>query len=658
MFKRAQTFSASLILATLVWAQGAPPASAPVFKPGDNLVTQGIPPVPMSVVQQADRYTETRGASLFDWEPTKREMLIGTRFGDTVQVHWVKMPGGARKQMTFFPDRVAGAAFQPRSGKYFVIHKDVGGGEWFQYYRYDVGSGDITLLTDGKSRNLAAVFSHAGDRMAYTSTRRTGQDTDLWVIDPRDPKSDRMLLQLQGGGWGPTKWSPDDTKILLTEFISANESKLWLVDVAAATKTLLLDGSAGKEKVFYGPATFSHDAKGIYLTTDKDSEFHRLAYCDLASKQLTYLTTSIPWDIEEYDLSEDGRTIAFAANQNGTSVLHFLDTATRKEKPAPKLPAGVISGLKWHPNNRDVGFALSWAQAPADVYSVDVQTGVLSRWTESETGGLNAGNFAVPELITWKSFDGLSMSGYLYKPPAKFGGKRPVIVNIHGGPEGQSRPSFIGLNNYYLNELGVAIVYPNVRGSTGYGKTFLAKDNGTLREDTYKDIGALLDWIKQQPGLDPDKVMITGGSYGGHMTYAVAYYYSDRICCSLPVVGITSLVTLLEHTEAYRRDLRRVEYGDERDPKMREYLTRIAPMSNAQKIQKPLFAVVGKNDPRVPYSESVQILDKIRANGVPVWFLLANDEGHGYAKKKNRDFQFYATIMFVRRFLLGEQAAD
>ena len=205
--------------------------------------------------------------------------------------------------------------------------------------------------------------------------------------------------------------------------------------------------------------------------------------------------------------------------------------------------------------------------------------------------------------------------------------------------------------------MGVALVFPNVRGSTGYGKTFLKLDNGMHRDDTYKDISAMLDWIKQNPQLDGDKIMITGGSYGGHMTWATATFYNDKICCSLPIVGMSNLVTLLEHTEAYRRDLRRVEYGDERDPKMREYLEKIAPLNNSEKIRKPVFAVVGKNDPRVPWTESRQMLDKLKSNGIPTWFLMANDEGHGYAKKKNQDFQFYATIMFVRQFLLGEKEA-
>jgi dipeptidyl aminopeptidase/acylaminoacyl peptidase len=227
-----------------------------------------------------------------------------------------------------------------------------------------------------------------------------------------------------------------------------------------------------------------------------------------------------------------------------------------------------------------------------------------------------------------------------------------VIVDIHGGPEGQARPWFQAENNYFVNEFGIAVIQPNVRGSTGYGKTFVKLDNGFLREGSYKDIASLLDWIRTRPDLDADKIMVTGGSYGGHMTLAVATFYADRIRCALDVVGPSNLVTFLENTSAYRRDLRRVEYGDERDPKMREFLNRIAPLNNTDKIVKPLFVVQGGNDPRVPLSESQQIVRAVRQRGTPVWYLMAKDEGHGFAKKRNRDFQLYATMLFIKEYLL------
>jgi dipeptidyl aminopeptidase/acylaminoacyl peptidase len=281
-----------------------------------------------------------------------------------------------------------------------------------------------------------------------------------------------------------------------------------------------------------------------------------------------------------------------------------------------------------------------------------MQTNKLDRWTESETGGLNTDAFAPAELVSWKSFDGQQISGFLYKPARKFQGKRPVIIDIHGGPEAQSRPSFLGRMNYYLNELGVAILLPNVRGSSGQGKTFLAADNGFKREDSVKDIGALLDWIPTQADLDPKRVMVAGGSYGGYMSLAVATKYSDRIKAAIDIVGISNFVSFLERTEGYRRDLRRVEYGDEREPKMREFLQKISPTTNAAKIKVPLFVIHGQNDPRVPLNEAQQIVQSVRQNGVPVWYLMAKDEGHGFSKKRNVDYQFYATVSFVKEFLL------
>jgi dipeptidyl aminopeptidase/acylaminoacyl peptidase len=632
-------------------AAAAPPKAA-VVKPADNLVTEGIPEIPAGIVEAVGRYTEFRSASFAGWHPVKREMLISTRFGDTPQLHEVRMPGGSRRQLTFFADRVGGARWPRRADDYFVFGKDRGGDEFSQMFRFDVATGAITMLSDGgRSQNYFGAWSRQGDRLAFTSTRRNGTDRDVYVVDPRDPATTRLVLEAKGGGWGPTDWSPDDRTLAAFEYVSVNESYIWIVDVATSERTLLTP-RGGAEKVAYGGAQWAADGKALYVTTDRESEFRRLAHLDVATGRHTFLTSHIPWDVDAFALSPEGRTIAFVTNEEGLSVLHLLDTATGKERPAPKLPVGLIGGLEWHNNGRDLGLVLTSARSPADVYSVDVTTGTLERWTESETGGLSASAFSEPELVRWKSFDGKTISGFLYKPAARFTGPRPVIVNIHGGPEGQSRPGFQGRNNLYMDELGIALLYPNVRGSTGFGKTFVKLDNGVRREDSVKDIGALLDWIPTRKDLDPSRVMITGGSYGGYMTLASATHFDAKIRCSLSVVGISNFVTFLQNTESYRRDLRRAEYGDERDPALREHLLKISPMNNAQKITKPLFVVQGKNDPRVPYTESEQMVAMVKANRGPVWYLLANDEGHGFAKKKNQDFQLYATVAFVREHLL------
>lgn len=645
--KRSLRLFAVIIVASFAFGQSE------VIVPNENLVAEGIPKIPASLADSVSRYSEFRSAGFASWHPTRREMLIQTRFGDTNQVHVVKFPGGARTQLTFYADRTSGAWYEPVHGDSFIFEKDIGGGEFFQFYRYDLGSGDVMLLTDGKSRNTGPLWSYQGDRIAYGSTKRTGNDVDIWVVNASDPSSARMVAEMQGGGWGVSDWSPDGKQLLVTEDVSASETYVWLVDVDSGRKDRLTPKTkTGGETVAYGNAHFSKDGKGVYLTSDQDSEFQRLLYLDLASRKFTVLTPSLNWDVEDVALSKGGRWLAFDANEDGISVLHVLDTKSNKEVSVPNIPVGVINGLGWRNNSRELGFSMSTGGRPYDAYSLDLASGKLERWTYSETGGINPSTFVKPQLIHWKTWDDRSIAGFLYKPPAKFAAKRPVIINIHGGPEGQVRPDFLGRDNYFINDLGIAIIYPNVRGSTGYGKSFQKLDNGYLREGSYKDISTLLDWIQMQPDLDSSKVMVTGGSYGGFMTLAVATNYNDRICCSVDVVGPSNLVTFLEHTSGYRQDLRRVEYGDERDPKMRAFLESIAPANKAQNITKPLFVIAGQNDPRVPASESAQMVDVVRKNGTPVWWLLAKDEGHGFAKKKNRDFQFYATVMFVKEYLL------
>jgi dipeptidyl aminopeptidase/acylaminoacyl peptidase len=638
-------FLSALLLSPIV------PADEAIVAPGDNLVVEGVPAIPASIAEQVGRYTEIRGAHFVSWSPVKREMLVSTRFGATDQIHRVATPGAARMQLTFFPENIRGASYNPKTGESFLFRKDKGGNEQYQYYRYDLADGGITLLTDGKSRNTGALWSYGGDRIVYGSTRRNGKDVDLWVVDPRDSKTDRLLAELSGGGWSAADWSPDGRQILAQEGISANETYYWIVDAESGAKRLLTP-KGGTEKIAYGGGRFAKDGKGIYLTTDRGSEFQRLVFVDLATGRQTLLTPDTA-DVDEFDLTRDGRMIAYETNEKGASALHVLDTATGKIRDLAGLPVGVVSDVECHADGRTIGFTFASARSPYDAYSYDVAEGKLERWTFSETGGLNAETFSEPELVRWNSFDGREITGFLYRPPARFTGKRPVLVVIHGGPEGQSRPDFLTENNYFVNELGISVILPNVRGSSGYGKSFLKLDNGFLRENSYKDIRALFDWIPTRPDLDPDRVMVGGGSYGGHMTLAVSTFYADKIRCALDVVGPSNLVTFLENTSGYRQDLRRVEYGDERDPKMRALLEKIAPAKNAEKIKKPLFVVQGANDPRVPRTESEQMVAILRKQGTPVWYLLAKDEGHGFNKKPNKDFELYATVLFMKQYLLN-----
>ena len=633
------------------------------LKPTDNLVLRGIPKIPSELTERVRAYTEARGATFLSWHPEQLQMLISTRFGNSNQVHLVEHPGGARQQLTFFQEPVGSATWEPQSGRYFLFSRDAGGNEFAQLYRFDMATGTIALLTDGKrSQNGGIVWNQAKTQMAYASTQRNGADRDVWIMNPDDSTSNQLLFELPGGGWGVSDWSPDDSQLLLIERLSVNRSNLYLADVKNRTKKLITETK--ENDIAHSAARFAPNGKGIYFTSDAEGEFQQLHYRDLATQQMENLSREIPWDIESFDISPNGQWIALIANEAGLSRLYLYHTREKKlealqasnahwKEVISDLPQGVIGLGEWHPKLPAFAITVSSATSTADVYSINVEKPKLDRWTKSELGGLVANRLAEPKLVSWKSFDDKTISGFLYRPPAAFTGKRPVIINIHGGPEGQSRPSFLGRNNYFISEMGVAILFPNVRGSTGFGKSFVKLDNGMKRLDSVRDIEALLDWIATQPELDASRVMVTGGSYGGYMTLAVATGYNDRIRCALDVVGISHFGTFLKNTESYRRDLRRVEYGDERQPEMAQFFETIAPLNNAGKITKPLFIVQGGNDPRVPLSEAEQMADKVQANGSPLWYLMAKDEGHGFRKKTNADFQFYATIRFVEEYLLG-----
>ena len=625
--------------------------AAIVEKPA-ALTADGLPAVPAELAERTRPYMEFRTAAFLGWHPRDRSMLVATRFGNTNQVHRVAQPGGAREQLTFEEDRVIAASHAPVSGDVTVVQKDVGGNEFYQLYT--LTNGRLTLLTDGKSRNRLGAWSRDGKRIGYSSTRRNGTDTDLYVMDPRDRATDRLVVQVKGGGWNIADFAPDGKQALVIEFVSITKSNLWLLDVASGALQPVGDHA---RSIAYRGAQFAPDG-ALWLTSDEASDFQRLGTLDLKSGRFTPRTPETKWDVEAFDIAADGAFVAYVVNEAGRSVLRLLDLPAGSVRTIP-MPAGTIGGIEVAPWG-EIGLTFTSAKSPADAFSVEPKSLALTRWTMSETGGLDPNANVEPEQLQVKSFDGVVVSGFLYRPDAKrFPGPRPLIVNIHGGPESQSRPGFLGRNNYLINELGIAIFYPNVRGSSGYGKTFVGLDNGPFRrEDSVRDIGAFLDALAQDPGLDAQRFAVTGGSYGGYMCYAASIFYGPRLDGALCVVAISDFVTFLENTQSYRRDLRRVEYGDERDAQQRKKLQEISPLTRVREIQLPMMVVTGANDPRVPASEADQIIAAIRANGRTAWHLVGNDEGHGFAKKANQDYQFWTSLLFWQQTLLDPQEAE
>ncbi len=626
-----------------------------------NRTSENIPAIPAELIERLNRYQNTRGASVAGWTRDGC-LLISTRFAETAQAHRVCQPLGMREQLTFYPEPVAGIVPAPtrawRDG--FVFAKDKGGDEFSQLYWFDYATRSTTLLTDGKrSQNGGTMLNRDGSLMAYSGTSRNGTDRDVWLRNTRSGET--KLLVDAGGNWTPLDFSPDGGKLLVMKYVSAAESYPGMVDVASGKLQMFpVDGG----KAAFGGFAFAPDGKGVYFVSDEPldgvaQEFQTLRYHDPVSGKLEVISGKIPWDVDDFTIAEDGRYLAYATNEDGISKLHVLALPSHQELALPELPVGVFGAGAFSADGGKLALSVNSATSPSDVYVIDLAKTTLARWTRSEVGGLDASKFVAPTLVRYPTFDQVdgkprTIPAFYYRPAnAPAGKKLPVVINIHGGPESQSLPTFNPTAQFMANELGVAMLVPNVRGSSGYGKTYLSLDNAEKREDSVKDIGALLGWISRQPELDASRVGVMGGSYGGYMVLASLMHYSDRIRAGIDVVGISDFATFLTNTESYRRDLRRAEYGDERTPEMQKVFAEISPARHADRIRSRLFVAQGKNDPRVPYTEAEQIVKAVRGNGQPVWYLLYDDEGHGFRKKANSDWFGAASMLFWQQNLLN-----
>jgi dipeptidyl aminopeptidase/acylaminoacyl peptidase len=619
-----------------------------------NLVLDNIPPVDTPLTAKLGDYMNSRGATFVDWLPDGG-LLIATRFGDVDQLHRVASPLGAREQLTFYADAVTNAR-SPQSAVApgFVFLKDVGGNENAQVHWYDHASRAVRMLTDGKGVNGGLVWSHDGKRVAFHSTARDGVSYDLMIAEPTNNfATPRLVFNGFQKNWSVQAWSPDDSRLLVRNFVSANESHLHVLDIATAALT-----PVGEEPgvASVSQASFTPDGRGVYLITNRDSEFEQLKRVDLVTGAVESLTAHIPWDIESFARSDDGRYLAWVANVDGLSRLTVLNVASRTES-LPPLPDGKIGRIAFDRTGKKLALSLESPQSPRDVFVLELEPNALVRYTKSEAGAVDPLQFVPAELIRFPTFDrqngkSRQIPAFIFRPRTP--GPHPVYIEIHGGPESQYTPRYTPFTQFLVRELGFAVIAPNVRGSTGYGKTFMNLDNGENREDSVRDIGALLVWIGAQRELDAKNVFVAGGSYGGYMSLASLVHFGDRLRGGIDMVGISSFVTFLESTSAYRRDLRRPEYGDERLPRMRAYLQRISPLTNAARISRPLLVVQGLNDPRVPASESQQMVAKIRARGGEVWYLAAKDEGHGFRKKANRDFYQRTVVTFLQKQLAAK----
>jgi len=621
-----------------------------------NVKVEGMPPMPQSILDGVARYGQFRQAEMQAWHPAKRQIIIRTSFAQQPQLHSVEYPGADRHQLTWYPSGVhsdVSPAFDPANPSTLVFEYDPAGGEARSLYMYDIATGETSLVTESKTR-YPFVWARQGNWLVYDSFERNGKDRDLYVVQPSDPKTKRLLSQFDGA-WSPEDWAPDGSTVLANEVFANSETYLWRVDVKTGQKTPITRRGDGKPSAWFN-ARFSNDGRQVYALSDRGiGGQQRIWRCEVAACAWTPVTAdglAVDSIAGGFELSSDGTLLATVLDRGSNTELYVIDLKNMRPVQLPEMQAGVVSQIHWRPRSHEVAFTMGSVRAQGDVYSVDVANGSLTRWTFSETT-FNPEVLPRPQVVQWRTFDGRMISGILYKPAKRFTGPRPVMVSIHGGPSLRERAVFRGRSNYLLNELGVAILYPNVRGSSGFGREFEALDDGNKRGGAVKDIGALLDWIAQRPDLDRNRVVLIGVSYGGWLALEAGIQYNDRIRGIIEGAGITDFATYLEGTEASRQENRRQEYGDERDPEMREYLKSISPLTRASELKKPTLILHPGKDARVPVSQAQELVAALKANNTNVWYVEFTEANHDNLPVVGGSYLLSTWMWFFRNFVLN-----
>ncbi len=632
----------AVLLAACLAAFGvAASAQAPQHVERGALRFENIPQTPPQVRERLRRYVDVSSAAFADWMPDGG-ILIYAREGETRQLYRVDRPLAPPAQLTSYDERVVKAAVMP-GGESILLTRDAGGDERFAGYRLDLRTGQTERVTESGTSNEGFIFSDDGERIAwaYAQAEEAGS-ADVFVGNGDAERMRREALE-GDAAVSPLDFAADRSKVLLHRYVSASESQLFVLDLSSGVFTRI---TPDVDAAYIG-GEFTPDGRAIVTVSDEGSQFRRLVRIDLATGARQALTPNLNWDVESFDLADNGRTIAYVVNEAGSSSLRLMNLRSMLPLPSPRLPPAVVTGLQFDAASERLAFTLNGSTSPGDVYSWHVRSRRLTRWTRNDDSGAR---FVEPDSIRWRSFDQREISGFMFRPRTA-AGPHPVVIAMHGGPESQYRPTFSSTFQYWVNELGVAVIAPNVRGSSGYGRDFLALDDGARREDAVRDIGALLDWIKRQSDLDSERVIVYGASYGGYMSLAAMTHYNDRLAGAVDIAGISNFVSYLESPYGHRRDLRRAEYGDERDPPMREVFERISPLSALARVDRPILVIHGANDPRVPVSEAEQVVAAVRANGGEAWYLRAANEGHGFTRRENQQAQREAETLFFQRVL-------
>ena len=612
-----------------------------------------------------ERYLNVRSAGGADLGPSGRLSFLLDTTG-TPQVWSVEGPLEWPEQHTFYEERVTFVDSSPEYSE-AVFGMDEGGNERAQLYRLDFESGQITDLTDRPTaKHRWGGWDGDGERFAFASNRRDESVFDVYV-QGRDETGDDAELVYEGDGWlSVAGWSPSDDRLIVHEAHSSFDHDLYTLDIESGDLT---HHTPHEGDVRYNSPEWGPDGEAIYLVTDRESDTLRLERLDLSTNEFTVVADGSDdidddgdeaagaasakpgpdgWNVDGVAIHEESRRIVYSRNVDGYTELtvgELVSPHRIDEFPTPDLPAGVAGGVSFGPDGERFAITATGSTTNANVYVVDVTTGETERWTNASTAGIPRETFIEPELVHYPTFDGRQIPAFFSVPETETPTDGyPVVVDIHGGPESQRRPSFGSVKQYLLNG-GYAVFEPNVRGSSGYGKAYSGLDDVENRMDSVADIRAAVEWLHDHPEVDPDRIVAMGGSYGGFMVLAALTEYPELWAAGVDIVGIANFVTFLENTGDWRRELREAEYGSLAED--REFLESVSPINNIESIESPLFVLHGENDPRVPVGEAEQIVEQARDQGVPVRKLIFEDEGHGFSKRENRIEAYREIVDFL-----------
>ena len=589
------------------------------------------------------QYLSVRGAASPTLSPDGKQIAFLTSLTGTAQVWQVGANGGWPNQLTFFGSSVNTLEHAPASNDLLVVADD-NGNEQFQF---TLVSGDGTtqtpLTASPKVRHEWGGWASDGKTIFYAANDRDPRYFDCYLMDIATRQSRRVFQQ--DSVLAASALSHDGKTLIATEAVSNVDNRVYIVDVATGQGRMVTPHTGDAR---YNVIGFASDDKTVFLTSDQGRDFVNLAALDTATGKITFLQDE-PHDVDTARLSPDGKRLVYTLNRDGYEELNLWDTQTRKPVRLPALPKGIVTPGNFTRDGKQLAVALNTPAHNSDVYRLDLTKNTATQVTFSSTGGIAPSSFITPTLIRYKTFDGKEIPALLYLPTnAPQGQSLPVILSVHGGPEAQEKPNFSSLYQYFVSR-GYALLAPNIRGSDGYGKTYLALDNGPKRWDALKDLNAAVDWVGTQNGLDAKKVTIFGGSYGGFAVLAMLTHYPDRFAAGVDLFGIADFKAFLANTAPYRRPLRIAEYGDPTADS--DFLDAISPGHHAEQIKAPLLVIQGHNDPRVPQSESEGIVNKVRGRGGVAEFVLFPDEGHGIAKLPNRITAYEAVVAFLDKYV-------